>query len=69
MCTNANIDLIFFFLKSKKNGCCKNDKHSGETSGVIKLKSGMKEKKRTGSNMEEMMLGRLFSNSAVSSNY
>lgn len=53
MCTNANTNLINFFPpESKKNGCCKNDKRSWETSGVIKLNNGMGEKRGTGLGVE-----------------
>lgn len=46
MYVNTSIDLIFF-SKSKKNGYCKNDKHSKEISGVLKLNRS-RERKRLG---------------------
>lgn len=59
---------IFFFTKSKKNGCYKNDKHSWETSGVIKLNNGVREKGRIGLDAEGQMPDGNFSRSAIASN-
>lgn len=44
MYTNTSTDLIIF-SKSKKNGYCKNDKHSKAISGVLKLNRSREEEK------------------------
>lgn len=69
MCTHANTDLIYiFFSGSKKNGCCKNDKHSWETSGVIKLNSGVREKEGW-LDCRQKDVSKNFPGSAVTSSY